>query len=231
MVKAKGKLKRQAAEDARPINRRGQEWEAETLTGNRAQRGNLPNGHPRWVYEVQWKGNHPNTFEPAANLINWEQEMREVDDAYHRSSLLPRINPAVEAQRTREAVAKAKAEELLLRKQRLHELKQYRKIVAQQAEGEAGDSSLRANEMGATCRGEVVLGGVVFGEAVEPDGLTDAERALDAEALVEELLVIEKEIAILTGGAAFFNAANKNATKYSAAHCHVVLTRRRHGHW
>jgi hypothetical protein len=35
------------ANDARAVNERGIEYEAEKLTGSRAQRGNLPGGEPR----------------------------------------------------------------------------------------------------------------------------------------------------------------------------------------
>lgn len=41
--------------DARPINARGAEWEAEKLTGNRAQRGSLPGGAPIWVMTLYRK--------------------------------------------------------------------------------------------------------------------------------------------------------------------------------
>jgi len=33
--------------DQRPVNQRGQEFQAEKLTGNRAQSGNLSGGRPR----------------------------------------------------------------------------------------------------------------------------------------------------------------------------------------
>ena len=63
------------------VNKRGQEWEAEKLTGHRAQRGNLPGGSARWVYEVKWKGvKWKNTYEPAACLIGWERQMNEIDE-------------------------------------------------------------------------------------------------------------------------------------------------------
>ena len=42
--------------DTRPVNQRGQEWQAEKLMGNRAQKaekGNLPGGAPRWTYDEQ----------------------------------------------------------------------------------------------------------------------------------------------------------------------------------
>ena len=44
MPPRKGKEK--AAPDTRPVNARGQEYQAEKLTGNRAQRGNLHGGSP-----------------------------------------------------------------------------------------------------------------------------------------------------------------------------------------
>ena len=52
------------ASDTRPVNQRGQEWQAEKLTGARAQKGNLPGGRPRWTYEVKWKGTDPKTKKP-----------------------------------------------------------------------------------------------------------------------------------------------------------------------
>ena len=81
-----GKGKRRVASaipDARPVNARGQEFQAEKLTGNRAQRGNLPGGAPRWVYEVKWKGHHKPTYEPAACLVGWEAEMGAADQYGH----------------------------------------------------------------------------------------------------------------------------------------------------
>ena len=64
--------------DNRPINARGQEYKAEKLTGNRAQRGNLKGGAPCWVYEVKWSGNFSNSYEPASCLVGWEKEMKHV---------------------------------------------------------------------------------------------------------------------------------------------------------
>ena len=51
-----------AAPDKRLVNAHGQEFQASKLTGNRAQRGNLPGGAPCWVYEVVWSGNHKNKY-------------------------------------------------------------------------------------------------------------------------------------------------------------------------
>ena len=41
--------------EKRHVNERGQEWQAEKLTGNRAQKGLLSNGLPNYVYEVSSK--------------------------------------------------------------------------------------------------------------------------------------------------------------------------------
>ena len=118
------------APDNRPVNQRGQEWQAEKLTGARAQKGNLLGGGPRWTYEVKWKGSdpvtkkpYPTTYEPAANLIGWGKEMKEVDKACELRALQAPINPFVEAQRAREAAAKQKAEELAKKRARLIRLK------------------------------------------------------------------------------------------------------------
>ena len=73
---ARGKTnKRPAAtapEENRPINTRGETWQAVKLTGARAQKGKLPSGSPRFTYEVEWLGNDhngqpwKNTYELAA---------------------------------------------------------------------------------------------------------------------------------------------------------------------
>ena len=62
----------------KPVDQRGKEWQAERLTGARAQRGIDAAGRPRYVYEVKWAGVDPktkepfkNTYEPAACLIGW----------------------------------------------------------------------------------------------------------------------------------------------------------------
>ena len=47
-----------------------------------------------WVYEVVWKGNHKNTFEPASCLVGWEAEMKNVDEKCSIAALLPVIKPA-----------------------------------------------------------------------------------------------------------------------------------------
>ena len=61
------------------VGERGRDYEAEKLTGNRAQRGVLGTGQPKYVYEVQWKGAYANTWEPASCLVGWESEMASID--------------------------------------------------------------------------------------------------------------------------------------------------------
>eukprot|EP00966_Prymnesium_polylepis_P095928 2222449-Prymnesium_polylepis.1 len=106
MAKKKGAPPAKPAADSRPVNQRGVLWQAEKLTGNRAQRGNLPGGTPRWTYEVKWKGAHNNTYEPADCLVGWEADMQEVDAECTRRALLPKVNPLVEAQKRRETAVR-----------------------------------------------------------------------------------------------------------------------------
>ena len=122
--------------DARPVNARGIEYQAERLTGNRAQRGNLPGGEPCWVYEVVWKGKWKNSYEPAACLVGWEADMKKADAKLSIAALLPQINPAVEANKTREEAAKRKAEELKEKRARLLRLKARRDRMGNAASDE-----------------------------------------------------------------------------------------------
>ena len=60
------------------------EWEAEKLTGKRAQKGGK-GGFVTFTYEVQWKNGpggkkYSNSFEPPECLIGWEAEMKKVDE-------------------------------------------------------------------------------------------------------------------------------------------------------
>ena len=55
-------------------------------------------------------------------MIGWEAEMQKVDEECERRVLLPKINPAVEAQKARELAAARKAAELTTRKERLQRL-------------------------------------------------------------------------------------------------------------
>ena len=76
--KRKARALAPAPPETRAVNARGQEFQAEKLTGSRAQRGNLPGGAPRWTYEVKWKGDKwkNTTFEPASCLVGWEASNR-----------------------------------------------------------------------------------------------------------------------------------------------------------
>ena len=122
MAPSKAAQQPRPAPESRPVNQRGVLWQAEKLTGNRAQRGNLPGGAPRWTYEVKWKGAHKSTYETADCLVGWEADMKEADEECARRALLPKVNPFVEAQKRREAAAKKKAEDMMKRKERLQRL-------------------------------------------------------------------------------------------------------------
>jgi hypothetical protein len=117
------------------IKDRGKEWDAERLTGKRAQSGKLPGGGPRFTYEVMWKvtgGNKwANTFEPADCLIGWEAEMKKVDEDITRRATQTFLKPVKEATAAKEAASKRKAEELTARRDRL-----LRKKRRQEARGE-----------------------------------------------------------------------------------------------
>lgn len=191
------------APDTRPVHQRGQEHQAEKLTGNRAQKGNLPGGAPRWTYEVKWCGVDPaskmpwkNTWEPAACLVGWEKEMKEVDAAVARRALLPVINPFVEAQKQREVKAKAKAEELQKRRARLERLQRRRNRAGNDAASEDGDAEDDEDPSG--------------------DEATQEEDALDEEALRSELARLQEQLKMFGGSAAASAAAAAAAAGMAA---------------
>ena len=112
----------------RPEYEKGKEWPVERLTGKRCQKGKLPNGMAKWIYEVEWKPTagktHPNTFEPPENLVGNEDRMREVDKAIQEAASQMFHKPVKAAIDAKEAAAKKKADALeqrresLMRKQR-----------------------------------------------------------------------------------------------------------------
>ena len=53
---ARAKKKKAPTVQAAATTAAAGDWEAEKLTGIRAQSGTLANGTPRWTYEVKWKG-------------------------------------------------------------------------------------------------------------------------------------------------------------------------------
>ena len=167
--------------DTRNVCARGEEWQAEKLTGNRGQKGNLPGGAPRWTYEVVWKGSYKNTYEPAGCLVGWEKEMKAIDDRYSVQALLPRVSPAAEALKVREAAAKAKAAELEKKKARLQRLK------ARKARMGNDDSEAELSEA--------------------DDEVEEDEESLSEAALAEALVALEAQLTMLAGGQVFAQAA------------------------
>ena len=71
---------------------------------------------------MKWAGTTEKTYETADCLINWEAEMKEVDKAAAARAAMPKINPAAEAAKAREAAAKTKAAELMKKRARLQRL-------------------------------------------------------------------------------------------------------------
>ena len=180
------------APDARPVTQRGKEWQAVKLTGSRAQRGNLRGGAPCWTYEVVWHGKHKNTWEPASCLIGWEKEIQKIDEQCGLAKLLPIIRPNVEAQKAREAAAEIKAAQLEKRRARLMRIK-------------------ARNARRAAASGEQAAVDLSDEEDLGEDG--DMEEA----AVVEQLTMLEQQLAMLTGATAFAAAANAAAAGESAA--------------
>ena len=127
-----GSSSNKAIVDDRPVGARGAEYQAEKLTGARAQRGNLPGGAPRWVYEVKWKGIHvKNTYEPADCLVGWEKEMKHVDEQLEARSQLPLLNLAAQKAKEREAAALDKFRRTQAARARLMRLGARRALKAQ----------------------------------------------------------------------------------------------------
>jgi hypothetical protein len=105
------------------VNTRGEEWQAEKLTGKRAQAGKMASGLPRFSYEVRWKDTGeevwPNTFEAADNLVGWEKEMKAVDDKILACADAAPVNLVQRANAVRELASRQKAAELAARRERL----------------------------------------------------------------------------------------------------------------
>ena len=179
------------APDNRAVGARGQEWQAKKLTGNRAQRGNLPGGAPCWTYEVEWEGNHKKTYEPASCLVGWEKEMKEVDEKAAWRRLLPKVKPVAEALKAREEAAKRKAEEMEKRVARLKRLK------ARRARG--GDEEEFEEELE---------------ESDGEEDVDETDEALDEEAINAELTRLEGYLQMLASGGA---AAAAKAAAAAAA--------------
>jgi hypothetical protein len=167
MPVSKPKAKAAASVPAeKPVDQRGKEYNAERLTGNRIQKGIDGAGRPRYLYEVKWAGCDPktqqpwkNTFEPPTCLIGWEEQMKRVDEAIQAKINEPQLNPAKKAQEEREAKARAKAQELEKKKERLQRLQQRRLarggindedqvMEEEEEEAEEGEEELSLEQLG-----------------------------------------------------------------------------------
>jgi len=179
--KGKGAAPPTAPPETRTIFNRGEQYQAEMLTGNRAQKGNLPGGAPRWTYEVKWVGG-AKTYEPATCLVGWEAEMKKVDDKYSIAALLPKVSPAAEALKAREAAAKLKAQELEARRRRLLRLKARNARMGNAMSDDEAD-------------------GEVDGEVDE------ADETLPEDAINKELQILEAQLQMLASGGTVFAAA------------------------
>ena len=120
------------------------EFQAEKLTGKRAQKGGR-GGSVVFTYEVQWKNGpggkkYANTFEPADCLIGWEAEMKKVDEQIVARSKQAFLKPLQVQRAAREHEAHKKAEELTAQRDRLLR-KQRRQSRAQFSAGEDDDEA------------------------------------------------------------------------------------------
>ena len=190
MPKSKRSAPRQPQQPAKPVHERGREWQAEKLTGKRAQRGSLSDGQPRYVYEVLWRSKEK-TFEPADCLVGWEADMKKVDEECVKLASMPRINPAAEALKAREAAAKQKAEELAAKRARLQRMQRRRARLDGDEDAESDDE-----------------------DSDDDNGCAEDDlNELGAEALAAELARLEETLAMLAGG------ANAAASATAAAGC------------
>ena len=122
----------------------------------------MPGGAPCWTYEVERQGNYKKSFEPAACLVGWEKEMKEVDEKVAQRLLLPKVKPAAEALKAREAAAKKKAEDTQKRVVRLKRLKARRARAGDEeeledADGEENDDDEETDEALESVRVCVIL--------------------------------------------------------------------------
>ena len=113
------------------------EWEAEKLTGKRAQKGGKS---VTFTYEVQWKHGpggkkYANSFEPAECLVGWEAEMKKIDEQVAARSQQTYLKPIQVSRAVREQKAREKADELRLKRDRL--LRKQRRLARSEfSEGE-----------------------------------------------------------------------------------------------
>ena len=163
----------------KPVHQRGQEWEAEKLTGKRDQKGKT------FRYEVQWKQpskgpKWANSFEPASCLVNWEADMKKVDAALEKRANEPTVNQAQLRAAARELEAKKKATELLAHRDRL--LRRQKRQRGESVNGLSDDDDDGSDSDGSENGGD------------------EEARAIAAQMLAAELLVIEAQLAKQQGG-------------------------------
>jgi hypothetical protein len=108
---------------AAPAAAARQEYQAEKLTGKRAQKGGR-GGAVVFTYEVQWKNGpggkkYANSFEPPECLVGWEAEMKKVDEQIVARAQQSFLKPLHVQRAAREAEARKKAAELELQRDRL----------------------------------------------------------------------------------------------------------------
>ena len=133
-----------SVEKTSAVNTRGEEWQAERLTGKRAQAGRQPSGLPRFSYEVRWKDTGddvwPNTFEKADNLVGWEKEMKEVDDRILAHADVAPVNLVQRANAARELAAEKRAKQLADHRDRLLRKKRRQQIRSDEDPGPSDNS-------------------------------------------------------------------------------------------
>ena len=117
------------------------EYQAEKLTGKRAQKGGR-GGTVVYTYEVQWENGpggktYANSFEPPECLVGWEADMKRIDEQCVARTKQAYLKPLQVQRAAREQAARQKAEELAQQRDRLMRKKR-RLARAAQEEGEEG---------------------------------------------------------------------------------------------
>lgn len=205
-----GKTRRAGgAQEAPAAAMRRTEYQAESLTGKRAQSGRLPGGGPRYTYEVKWKDasdgkKYANTFEPAANLVEWAAEMKKVDDLVAAALEDEFLKPVRAANAAKEVAAKKRAEELaarrekLLRKQRRLNRRSKKNTDAEDSDGdeEKGEEESEDDESGDESEGDVPQGAAQLSAALA-DNLEQL-RQIDAASVQPDATKQTKQAAAIT---------------------------------
>ena len=171
-----GKSGKRAAPAQRPAAEARKEYEAEGLTGKRAQ------NRQGYTYEVKWKNGPggkvwPNSFQPPENLIGWEAEMKKVDYDIARRSTQAFLKPVAEKRARDEAATQAKAAALLKRREQL--MRKKRRLERSRCRGEDSDGGEDSDEEDSD-------------EDEESDASEDEDLPNDSEQLLAELETIAR---------------------------------------